>query len=136
MASPRPRRRAPCPRRPADGRGRAAGALLNSVPEGDDAAEFDFLGSTLVCVAESKEAVLEQLRNDVYTTSGVWDTEKVAPAAAAAMPSQACSRLTRSAFPGPNLPLQVRLSKRLARRPAARHARARRAPSGPANDSQ
>ncbi|KAL3963215.1 hypothetical protein ACCO45_000219 [Purpureocillium lilacinum] len=52
------------------------GALLNSVPGDDDATKFDFMGSTLVCIAESKEAVLEQLRQDIYNTSGVWDTEK------------------------------------------------------------
>ncbi|KAJ6437195.1 hypothetical protein O9K51_10165 [Purpureocillium lavendulum] len=52
------------------------GALLNSVPKDDDATKFDFMGSTLVCIAESKEAVLEQLRKDIYSTSGVWDTEK------------------------------------------------------------
>ncbi|POR32414.1 Uncharacterized protein TPAR_07386 [Tolypocladium paradoxum] len=53
------------------------GALLNSVPKDDDANNFDFMGSTFVCVAESKEAILKQLREDVYTTSGVWDAEKV-----------------------------------------------------------
>ncbi|KAG6037293.1 hypothetical protein E4U41_005235 [Claviceps citrina] len=52
------------------------GALLNSVPAGDDPATFDFMGSTLVCKAQTKEQVLEQLKNDVYVTSGVWDLEK------------------------------------------------------------
>ncbi|KAG5936851.1 hypothetical protein E4U53_000139, partial [Claviceps sorghi] len=52
------------------------GALLNSVPAGDDPASFDFMGSTIVCRAETKEQVLEQLKNDVYVTSGVWDLEK------------------------------------------------------------
>ncbi|ODA80754.1 hypothetical protein RJ55_03713 [Drechmeria coniospora] len=52
------------------------GALLNSVPESDDATKFDFMGSTMVCVAESKEEVLRQLQEDIYSTSGVWDTEK------------------------------------------------------------
>lgn len=54
-----------------------AGALLNEVPTGSNAANFDFFGSTLVCKAESKEAVLEQLKKDIYATSGVWDLEKV-----------------------------------------------------------
>lgn len=53
------------------------GALLNSVPAGDDPASFDFMGSTLVCRAETKEQVLEQLKKDVYVTSGVWDLEKI-----------------------------------------------------------
>lgn len=52
------------------------GAILNEVPEGDDATKFSFAGSTLVCVAESKEAVQDILRKDIYTESGVWDTEK------------------------------------------------------------
>ncbi|KND88374.1 hypothetical protein TOPH_07002 [Tolypocladium ophioglossoides CBS 100239] len=46
------------------------GALLNSVPEDDDATNFDFMGSTFVCLAESKEAVLKQVKEDVYATSG------------------------------------------------------------------
>ncbi|OAQ61557.1 dimeric alpha-beta barrel [Pochonia chlamydosporia 170] len=53
------------------------GALLNEVPTDSNAANFDFFGSTLVCKAESKEAVLEQLKKDIYATSGVWDLEKV-----------------------------------------------------------
>jgi hypothetical protein len=53
------------------------GALLNEVPADDNAAGFDFFGSTLVCKAESKEAILEQLKKDIYATSGVWDLEKV-----------------------------------------------------------
>ncbi|KAG5919716.1 hypothetical protein E4U42_006432 [Claviceps africana] len=55
----------------------AVGALLNSVPVGGDPASFDFMGSTIVCKAETKEQVLEQLKNDVYVTSGVWDLEKL-----------------------------------------------------------
>ncbi|EXV02488.1 YCII-related domain protein [Metarhizium robertsii] len=53
------------------------GALLNEVPADDNAANFDFFGSTVVCKGESKEAVLEQLKKDVYATSGVWDVEKI-----------------------------------------------------------
>ncbi|KPM34943.1 hypothetical protein AK830_g11625 [Neonectria ditissima] len=53
------------------------GALLNSVPKDDDPANLDFMGSTLVCVAESVEQVREQLSRDIYATSGVWDMEKV-----------------------------------------------------------
>jgi len=35
------------------------------------------IGSSMVFVAESKEVVLERIRKDIYTTSGVWDVDKV-----------------------------------------------------------
>jgi uncharacterized protein len=35
------------------------------------------MGSTLVCWAESKEQIIEELKKDIYTTSGVWDVDKV-----------------------------------------------------------
>jgi hypothetical protein len=35
------------------------------------------LGSAMLAVADSKEEVLEKIRNDVYATSGVWDVDKV-----------------------------------------------------------
>lgn len=53
------------------------GALLSSVPKDDDPASLDFVGSTIVVVAESVEQVREQLSKDIYATSGVWDMEKV-----------------------------------------------------------
>ena len=53
------------------------GALLNKVPESDDPKSFDFMGSTLVVRADSKEHVLEQIKDDIYVTSGVWDLDKV-----------------------------------------------------------
>ncbi|KAH7325783.1 hypothetical protein B0I35DRAFT_421173 [Stachybotrys elegans] len=53
------------------------GALLNSVPKDDEADSLDFMGSTLVCISTSKEEVLEQLKKDIYATSGVWDMDKV-----------------------------------------------------------
>lgn len=34
-------------------------------------------GSIMMAVADSKEEVLEKLKQDVYWTSGVWDTNKV-----------------------------------------------------------
>ncbi|KHN93884.1 Dimeric alpha-beta barrel [Metarhizium album ARSEF 1941] len=55
----------------------AVGALLNDVPADDNPANFDFFGSTVVCKGESKEAVLELLKKDIYATSGVWDVEKI-----------------------------------------------------------
>lgn len=53
------------------------GAILNEKPESDDASKFSFYGSTLVCVATSKEELLEKLSKDIYTTSGVWDLDNV-----------------------------------------------------------
>lgn len=34
-------------------------------------------GSVLMCVADTKEEVLERVKKDVYYTSDVWDKEKV-----------------------------------------------------------
>ncbi|KAI1380853.1 hypothetical protein F4677DRAFT_201204 [Hypoxylon crocopeplum] len=54
---------------------KAGGAVLNDKPEGDNPAEFDWYGSTIIVVAESKEEVKAILEKDIYTASGVWDTE-------------------------------------------------------------
>lgn len=51
--------------------------MLNSVPVGDDPTKWEFGGSTIIVVAESKDEVLDMLRRDIYTESGVWDVEKV-----------------------------------------------------------
>jgi uncharacterized protein YciI len=56
---------------------KTGGALLNEKPESDDASKFSFYGSTLVCVASSKEEILELLNKDIYARSGVWDMESV-----------------------------------------------------------
>jgi hypothetical protein len=53
------------------------GALFNETPQGDDPSKWDFMGSTLVCWAESKEEIIEELKKDIYTKSGVWDLDKV-----------------------------------------------------------
>ncbi|RYP78394.1 hypothetical protein DL771_000579 [Monosporascus sp. 5C6A] len=54
------------------------GAVLNSKPESDDdPTKFDFYGSTIIVVAESREEVVGILEKDIYATSGVWDVEKV-----------------------------------------------------------
>ncbi|KAI8963707.1 hypothetical protein F5Y11DRAFT_346158 [Daldinia sp. FL1419] len=55
---------------------KTGGALLNDKPEGEDPATFDWYGSALVLVAESKEEVKALLEKDIYTRSGVWDTDK------------------------------------------------------------
>jgi hypothetical protein len=34
-------------------------------------------GSAVLCVAATREEVVERLKRDVYVTSGVWDFEKV-----------------------------------------------------------
>ncbi|RWA05843.1 hypothetical protein EKO27_g9267 [Xylaria grammica] len=51
------------------------GAIFNEKPETEDASKFSFYGSTLVCVASSKEEILERLSKDIYATSGVWDLD-------------------------------------------------------------
>lgn len=86
------------------------GALLNSVPQDDDATKFDFMGSTVIIVAESKEAVVKQLEQDIYTTSGVWDVEKVANASHLRPPKRLRNLTPRL---GANLSLQVRFPRRV-----------------------
>ncbi|OTA96387.1 hypothetical protein M434DRAFT_392823 [Hypoxylon sp. CO27-5] len=54
---------------------KTGGALLKDKPESDDPSKFDWYGSTIVLVAESKEEVKAILEKDIYTKSGVWDTE-------------------------------------------------------------
>ncbi len=53
------------------------GALLKDVPKDDEVSSLDFWGSTLVINAESKEKVIEMLKNDAYGKANVWDWEKV-----------------------------------------------------------
>ncbi|KAI0802753.1 hypothetical protein GGR55DRAFT_683053 [Xylaria sp. FL0064] len=56
---------------------KTGGAILNEKPESDDATKFNFYGSTLVCVASSKEEIMDVLSKDIYATSGVWDLDNV-----------------------------------------------------------
>ncbi|KAJ2903245.1 hypothetical protein MKZ38_010197 [Zalerion maritima] len=53
------------------------GAILSDIPKDDDPKSLDFVGSTIVYVASSREEVLEFLKNDIYGKTGVWDIEKV-----------------------------------------------------------
>lgn len=53
------------------------GAILHDMPADDDVASMQFAGSTVILVAESRQAVLDALKDDVYVSSGVWDLEKV-----------------------------------------------------------
>ncbi|KAL7622965.1 hypothetical protein AAE478_006644 [Parahypoxylon ruwenzoriense] len=57
------------------GQFKTGGALLKDKTESDDPTKFDWYGSTIVIVAESKEEVKAILQKDIYTTAGVWDTE-------------------------------------------------------------
>jgi uncharacterized protein len=54
-----------------------AGATLAEVPPSDDPSTFEFTGSTLVCVAKSRDEIMQMLSDDIYAKSGVWDLEKV-----------------------------------------------------------
>jgi uncharacterized protein len=52
------------------------GAYFSEVPkEGQNPPPI--IGSAMLAYAESKEAVLEKLKQDIYTKSGVWDWDKV-----------------------------------------------------------
>ncbi|CRK25159.1 hypothetical protein BN1723_013517 [Verticillium longisporum] len=53
------------------------GALLDEVPADDEPSSLKFNGSTLVCLAESREEVMGWLEKDVHAEAGVWDLEKV-----------------------------------------------------------
>lgn len=50
------------------------GALLDEVP--DEGASLKIQGSAMVALASSKEEVIEQLKNDIYAKSDVWDLSK------------------------------------------------------------
>ena len=47
------------------------------MPPDDQDSSLKFAGSALVAVAESKEEILNDLKNDIYAREGVWDVEKV-----------------------------------------------------------
>lgn len=49
--------------------------MLERVPE--EGEQLQIKGSVMLAQAESKEAVLEALKEDTYSKSGVWDWEKV-----------------------------------------------------------
>lgn len=52
------------------------GAVLEDMPPDDEVSSMKFSGSTLMVVAESKQAVIDLIKDDVYVKSGVWDLEK------------------------------------------------------------
>ncbi|KAL4889051.1 YCII-related domain protein [Aspergillus ambiguus] len=49
------------------------GAMFDEHPAEGETPSFK--GSMLMVVAESKEAAMELIRNDIYSKSGVWDLE-------------------------------------------------------------
>ncbi|KKZ61949.1 hypothetical protein EMCG_03567 [[Emmonsia] crescens] len=51
------------------------GAMLESHPEEGQTPPMK--GSMLIVVAESPEAIREQLSKDIYATSGVWDIDNM-----------------------------------------------------------
>lgn len=54
-----------------------SGAVLEEMPPDDEVSSMKFSGSTLMVVAESKQAVIDLIKDDIYVKSGVWDLEKV-----------------------------------------------------------
>lgn len=51
------------------------GALLSEPPK--EGQPLPIIGSALIAYAETKEEVIEILKKDIYTTSGVWDLSKM-----------------------------------------------------------
>ncbi|KAK3352003.1 hypothetical protein B0H65DRAFT_142492 [Neurospora tetraspora] len=51
------------------------GAVLSEPPTSDDPKTFKFAGSTIVLLAESREEVIQILKEDVYAQKGVWDVD-------------------------------------------------------------
>ncbi|KAF2223398.1 hypothetical protein BDZ85DRAFT_197139 [Elsinoe ampelina] len=50
------------------------GATLNAPPSDG---KLDIYGSCMLGIAETKEEILNRLKQDVYAKSGVWDIENV-----------------------------------------------------------
>ncbi|EOO01908.1 putative dimeric alpha-beta barrel protein [Phaeoacremonium minimum UCRPA7] len=59
------------------GQWKMGGAILEDMPADDEVSSMKFAGSTLIIVAESKEAALATIKDDVYVKHGVWDMDKV-----------------------------------------------------------
>jgi uncharacterized protein len=53
------------------------GAILDEVPSDDQPSSLKFCGSTIIAIAETKDEIMDVLKNDVYARTGVWDLEKV-----------------------------------------------------------
>ncbi len=48
--------------------------MLDEIPKGGE--DPKFRGSVMLAMAESKEEVLQALKEDIYSKSGVWDWDK------------------------------------------------------------
>ncbi|CAK7205022.1 hypothetical protein SEUCBS139899_007786 [Sporothrix eucalyptigena] len=58
------------------GRLKFGGAILNDKPaDPADPKTFDFAGSTIIYLADSKQEVIDFLKKDIYYESGVWDVD-------------------------------------------------------------
>lgn len=51
------------------------GALLSDVPK--EGEPLKIVGSTMIAQASTKEEVMDIIKKDIYSESGVWDLEKV-----------------------------------------------------------
>ncbi|KAJ9619588.1 hypothetical protein H2203_008368 [Taxawa tesnikishii (nom. ined.)] len=51
------------------------GASMDEVPKEGEGPKIN--GSVMLALAESKEEVLEKIKQDVYATNGIWDMDKV-----------------------------------------------------------
>jgi hypothetical protein len=49
--------------------------MLEEPPQ--EGAALKIIGSSMIAHAATKEEVLENLKKDIYTRSGVWDLDKV-----------------------------------------------------------
>lgn len=48
---------------------------MDEVPKEGEGPKIN--GSVMLALAESKEEVLEKIKQDVYATNGIWDMDKV-----------------------------------------------------------
>jgi uncharacterized protein YciI len=53
------------------------GGAMFSHPPQDGESPPPMVGSALLAYAETKEEVMEIVKNDIYATSGVWDLNKI-----------------------------------------------------------
>ncbi|TVY22112.1 hypothetical protein LHYA1_G009100, partial [Lachnellula hyalina] len=54
---------------------KTTGAILSSPPLADE--PLAFAGSAMVCLAASKEEIIELLKADIYSENEVWDFSKL-----------------------------------------------------------
>ncbi len=95
------------------------GALLDEEvkDDGHGGEGLKINGSVMMALAESKEEVLAALKEDVYSTAGVWDWEKVTIRSAKPMN---CGELASPIAPRINPALSPAISPRAANGPIVR----------------